>query len=107
MCEWFVLATSFIGKFTSQKILKAYLIRWQIELLFKRFKTFINLHKIRKSTANYAFSYIFISLIFWFALEVFVEFNTAIFENASNQSIYSLWVSFAVSSFIFPLLLFP
>lgn len=106
MCEWFILVTSFVGKFTSKQIFKAYRIRWQIELLFKRFKTFINLHKIRKSTSNYAFSYIFISLILWFVLEFFVEVNKDYFQKYSNQSSSSLWLSFAISSFICPLLLF-
>ena len=101
MCEWLILATSLTDK-SNESILKTYRLRWQIELLFKRFKTFINFHKIRKSTKNYAFSYIFLSLIVFFILELLVELNHDFFK---HENISSNWIKCAVSYFF--LLVFP
>lgn len=95
MCEWLILATSITDR-SNESILKTYRLRWQIELLFKRFKTFINLHKIRKSTKNYAFSYIFLSLILFFALELFVELNQDFFK---KLKISSNWAKISISYF--------
>lgn len=98
MCEWLILATSLADK-SNESILRTYRLRWQIELLFKRFKTFINLRKIRKSTSNYAFSYIFLALIYFFALELFVDISEPFFE---NLKISSVWTKLSVAvSFTF------
>lgn len=94
MCHWLILATSLMGE-SNKSILKTYRLRWQIELFFKRFKTFIKLHKIRKSSRNFAFSYIFLSLIVFFAMELFVELNEAFFESTGTES---LWVIFSFAS---------
>ncbi len=73
MCEWMMIVTSLVGKHSTEQILSAYRWRWQIELHFKRFKTFLEFRKIRKSTKNYAFSTIYLALILWFCLEQYVE----------------------------------
>lgn len=93
MCEWLVLTTS-IKKKSPQIILKAYRLRWQIELLFKRFKSFLHIHKIRKASKNYAFSFIYLALILFFGLELFVELNEEFF---ARLDVKSIWVKFAVA----------
>ncbi len=93
MCGWLILATT-VKNYSNKSILDTYRLRWQIELLFKRFKTFMDFHKIRKSSANYAFSYIYLSLIAYFSLELFIMKKNKYFV---ELKITSLWIQIAIA----------
>ncbi len=41
--EYFFVITSLIDKFSAQQILDLYKLRWQVEMVFKRFKSILNL----------------------------------------------------------------
>lgn len=52
--KWFFVATSLDEKVSSSEIAETYRLRWEIETFFKRMKTILNLHKIRRSSLHYA-----------------------------------------------------
>lgn len=101
MCEWLMLITSLVEEHSTDAFLTAYRQRWQIELHFKRFKTFLNLRKIRKSSQKYAFSLIYIALILWFCLEQHIEQCNIYEDSPYNYIKNSLWTYFAVALFEF------
>lgn len=51
--KWIFLATSVGEDVNDAEILEAYRRRWQIELFFKRSKTLLCFHKLRRSTKRY------------------------------------------------------
>lgn len=51
--KWVILATSLSEEIGGQEILNSYRLRWQIELFFKRMKSLLNFHKIRRSSEQY------------------------------------------------------
>lgn len=51
--KWIFLATSLREDVNDAEILMAYRRRWQIELFFKRSKTLLCFHKLRRSTKQY------------------------------------------------------
>ncbi len=101
MCEWLMLITSLVGKHSTNAIFTAYRQRWQIELHFKRFKTFLSLRKIRKSSKKYAFSLIYIALILWFCLEQHIEKCNIHEDSPYNHIKNSLWAYFSLALFEF------
>lgn len=52
--KWFIVATSMNVLDTEDEIAEIYRKRWQIELLFKRMKTLLNLRSIRRSDSLYS-----------------------------------------------------
>lgn len=50
--EYFFVVTSLGDKFTAQQILELYKLRWQIELVFKRFKSILNLGSMPTKKAD-------------------------------------------------------
>lgn len=50
--KWVILATS-LTDISDEAILDTYRLRWQIELFFKRAKSLLHFHKLRRSTAPY------------------------------------------------------
>lgn len=72
--KWLFLATSLTNIFSSESIISAYRKRWQIELHFKRSKSLLRFHRLRKCSFNYAYSTVFI----WLAVTGFayILFNT-------------------------------
>ncbi len=50
---WVFLGTTLPDACTDAEILEAYRLRWQIELHFKRIKSLLNFHKIRRSSDIY------------------------------------------------------
>ncbi len=57
--KWMFLITSLNRNFKTDNLIKMYLDRWQIELLFKRSKTLLNFHKIRRSSCSYRTSVVY------------------------------------------------
>jgi len=51
--KWVFLATTLPETFSDAEILEAYRLRWQIELHFKRVKSLLNFHKLRRSGDAY------------------------------------------------------
>lgn len=54
--RWVVLASSLPTAIKGRDIFHVYRLRWQIELFFKRCKSLMNFHKLRKSTSEYLFA---------------------------------------------------
>ena len=72
--KWLFLATSLTNIFSSESIISAYRKRWQIELHFKRSKSLLRFHRLRRCSFKYAYSTVFI----WLAVTGFayILFNT-------------------------------
>lgn len=66
--KWLFLATSLPDTVHSQEIISAYRKRWQIELHFKRSKSLLRFHKLRRCSYTYAFSIVSI----WLAVAALV-----------------------------------
>lgn len=66
--KWLFLATSLSGAIPSEQIVSAYKERWQIELHFKRSKSLLRFHKLRRCSYSYAFS----SVSIWLAIVALV-----------------------------------
>lgn len=61
--EYVLLLTSLPEEYTSEAILQLYRLRWQIELLFKRFKSLLGLGELPAKEKNLARSWIFAKII--------------------------------------------
>ncbi len=61
--EFVFLLTSLPEEYTSEAILQLYRLRWQIELLFKRFKSLLGLGELPAKQPNLARSWIFAKMI--------------------------------------------
>lgn len=53
MAKWLILATSLPDTFSDKKLTEIYRLRWQIELHFKRVKSFLHFRKFRRSSAAF------------------------------------------------------
>lgn len=51
--KWLILATSLPETYSDKELSEIYRLRWQIELHFKRVKSFLNFRKFRRSSAIY------------------------------------------------------
>lgn len=50
LAKWLILATSLPDTFSDSELAEVYRLRWQIELHFKRVKSFLNFRKFRRSS---------------------------------------------------------
>lgn len=94
--SWVILATSLPDAVSVDKILETYRLRWQIELLFKRAKTHLRFHKIRRSSYHYISSVVSL----WVAIALLLS----LCQYSINQSFsfdISLFNSFALAKFLF------
>ena len=55
-CRWVVLASSLPTAIRGRDLFHVYRLRWQVELFFKRCKSLLNFHKLRKSNSDYLFA---------------------------------------------------
>lgn len=62
--KWIMLATSIPEAIVDNDILDAYRLRWQIELFFKRTKSLLHFHKLRRSSAPYMHT----AVLLWIAV---------------------------------------
>lgn len=67
--KWIILATSMSEAVTDSDILDTYRLRWQIELFFKRAKSLLHFHKLRRSSASYMRT----AVLLWVAVVFFVS----------------------------------
>ena len=54
--HWILLASSLPTAIKGRDLLHVYQLRWQIELFFKRCKSLLEFHKLRKSSTEYLFA---------------------------------------------------
>ncbi len=54
--HWIILASSLPTAIKGRDLLYVYQLRWQIELFFKRCKSLLEFHKLRKSSTEYLFA---------------------------------------------------
>jgi len=81
--EWVILATTLPDLLSDAEILGAYHLRWQIELHFKRVKSLLNFHKLRRSCDAYKNG--IVSL--WRALSFLISFLQLRLLRLTNFSI--------------------
>lgn len=66
--KWLILVTSLPYSFPREQLIQAYRLRWQIELHFKRIKSFLHLRKIKRSRSAYIQNIVPLWLAFSFLL---------------------------------------
>lgn len=62
---WITVITSLGAEYCGEEILHLYRSRWQVELLFKRFKQNFSIHTIKAGSSAYAETEILLWLILW------------------------------------------
>lgn len=66
---YLVVITSLGTEYSGEEILHLYQSRWQVELLFKRFKQSFSIRTIKAGSVRYAESLVLLQLILWFIME--------------------------------------
>lgn len=94
--QWLLLVTNLPEKYTFDLLVSKYYQRWQIELMFKRAKSLLNFHKIRKSSDAYS---VMVSSI-WIAITLVLCAVQILFQCNNNRSI-SAFNLFSVSECLF------
>lgn len=93
--QYLFLATSLSDDYSNQDIISAYRNRWQIELHFKRSKSLLRFHKLRRSSFFYAFNIVSI----WVAVTAFVySLFLPLFSHFSL--VFSTFNAFSLLSFL-------
>ena len=72
--------------------MNAYRSRWQVELLFKRFKQHFKITTIRKGSENYALAIVHIWLLIWSIVEkeaIIMEIK--LIESGTDPDCISIW----------------
>lgn len=62
---WITVVTSLGAEYSGEEILHLYRSRWQVELLFKRFKQNFSIHTIKAGSSTYAETETLLWLIIW------------------------------------------
>ena len=62
---WITVVTSLGAEYSGEEILHLYRSRWQVELLFKRFKQDFSIHTIKAGSSAYAETETLLWLIIW------------------------------------------
>lgn len=89
--KWFIVATSLNKTISNDEIVESYRIRWQIELFFKRMKTLLNFHNIRRSSMLYSKSIVCLWLSVGFIICAFqIYLTNCLHFSISNFNIFSL-----------------
>ena len=66
---WITVVTSLSAEYSGEEILHLYRSRWQVELLFKRFKQNFSIHSIKAGSSTYAETETLLWLIIWMIAE--------------------------------------
>ena len=66
---YMVIITSLGAEYCGEEILYLYKSRWQVELLFKRFKQSLSITSIKTGNTNYAEALVLLQLILWIIAE--------------------------------------
>jgi hypothetical protein len=84
--------TSLDESYSAECILKLYRIRWQIELLFKRIKQFLNVTRLRAATVQHSKVLVLLLLIIWSLVErQVVAAEICLKARQANMSRFSPW----------------
>jgi hypothetical protein len=96
--EWTILITTLGDEYNAMEILALYRIRWQIELLFKRFKQAFKVSKLPPASLEHSKVMVLLWLILWTLTErQSVAFEMFLADKNANMELYSIW---AVQGFI-------
>lgn len=96
LSKWLFLATTLPMKVKSKDILNAYRKRWQIELFFKRSKSLLHFHKLKRSSEKYMKSILYL----WFAAAAFISILAADISDSLHFTISDFY-SFDIASSLF------
>ena len=90
---YIVVATSLGVEYSGEEILHLYRSRWQVELLFKRFKQSFSITKVKAGSTRYAETLVLLQLIIWIIAEhQAFEFERYLRENDENRNtVYSIY----------------
>lgn len=94
LSKWLFLATTLPMKIKSKDILNAYRKRWQIELFFKRAKSLLHFHRLKRSSDKYMKSI----LRLWFAIAAFISVLSADISDSLHFKISDFYLFDLVSS---------
>lgn len=91
--RYIVVATSLSVEYSGEEILHLYRSRWQVELLFKRFKQSFSITKVKAGSTRYAETLVLLQLIIWIIAEhQAFEFERYLRENDENRNtVYSIY----------------
>lgn len=90
---YIVVATSLGVEYSGEEILHLYRSRWQVELLFKRFKQSFSITRVKAGSTRYAETLVLLQLIIWIIAEhQAFEFERYLRENDENRNtVYSIY----------------
>lgn len=93
---WIVLITSLGAEYCGEEILHLYRSRWQVELLFKRFKQNFSIHTIKAGSSAYAETETLLWLIIWTIAER-QSFQAECFLAEKKRASYSTYEECKIS----------
>lgn len=93
---WVIVITSLGTEYSGEEILHLYKSRWQVELLFKRFKQNFAIHTIKPGSTTYAESEILLWLIIWTIAER-QSFQAECFLEEKWETSYSVYEQCKIS----------
>ena len=92
--RWLFLDTTLPMKIKSKDILNAYRKRWQIELFFKRAKSLLHFHRLKRSPHKYMKSILHL----WFAVDAFTSIAACDISDSLRFKIPDFYLFDLVSS---------
>ena len=94
LSRWLFLATTLPMKIKSKDILNTYRKRWQIELFFKRAKSLLHFHRLKRSSHKYMKSILHL----WFAVAAFTSIIASDISDSLHFKIPDFYLFDLVSS---------
>ena len=93
---WMTVVTSLGAEYSGEEILHLYRSRWQVELLFKRFKHNFSIHTIKAGSSAYAETQTLLWLIIWTIAER-QSFQAECFLAQKRECSYSVYEKCKIS----------
>ncbi len=87
---WIVVITSLGAEYSGEEILCLYRSRWQVELLFKRFKQNFSITTIKAGSTTYAEAMVYLWLIIWTIAER-QAFQAECYFMEKEEGMYSIY----------------
>ena len=100
--EWVIVITNLSNDYSAETVLQLYRSRWQIELLFKRFKQHLKLTRIKKASFEHSKVIFQLQWLFWLAVEkeaLMVEL--ALLETIQNKETMALYSPWTIYNLLF------
>jgi hypothetical protein len=92
--EWVILITTLGNEYDALELLALYRVRWQIELLFKRFKQSFKVSKLPPASLEHSKVLVLLWLIIWTLTErQSVAFEMFLLDKRTNMNLYSTWAA--------------